>query len=351
MEKKRLYNIDFLRIVLINAIIIHHFVYAATGHWNSGGRAVEFFFLIAGFLFNLTYKIKKTTIDFIIGKLIRFMPLLICTSLTLAFCTKFEAQKFLADLFLLQKTGLYAINNGFSYDDVAWFISVLFWVLLFIFYLRKSTNEKITNLILGFLVFFSLIILANKVNLLYPDPRIFRGLASVGIGYFCAEITKALPQICNQIKSKLITFFEVGIFSYLSYILFTSYKLTNIVGTMFLMGVLIILFYYQKGYFSSFLNKPVFTKISTYVFPLYITHAIFYYPHPFFKYFYQVCNNVAVICLVGIGLSWVFSVIVHHLIEQPATKYLTKLYKEAQTRVALERERERERERESSPLV
>ena len=59
MEKKRYYNIDFLRIVLISAIILHHFIHAATGIWNSGGYAVEFFFVIAGFVFYMTYKIQK----------------------------------------------------------------------------------------------------------------------------------------------------------------------------------------------------------------------------------------------------------------------------------------------------
>ncbi len=323
MEKKRYYNIDFLRIVLINAILLHHFLHAATGVWNRGGLAVEFFFIIAGFLFNLTFKIQQTTLDFIAKKLIRFMPLLIFTSLTLAFCTKFRIQIILADLFLLQKTGLWTANGGFGYNSPAWFIAVLFWVLLFIFYLRKNTNEKITNLILGGLTFYSLIIIANN---LHPAIRIFGGLGSIGIGYFCAELVKVLPAISQAVKSKFVTLVEITMLSYLSYILFTSSPVSNKIGIMFLMGILVLLFYCQKGYVSAILNKPIFTKISAYVFPIYITHSIFYHPHPFFKYFHKLCDDVLIVCITGITVSWIFGIFAYYVIEKPVAQYMSRLY-------------------------
>ena len=347
MEKKRYHNIDFLRIVLISAIILHHFIHAATGHWNSGGYAVEFFFVIAGFVFYMTYKAQKSLSEYVVEKLIKFMPLLICTSLTLAFCTKFKGQQFLADIFLMQKTGLYVSNGGFGYNTPAWFVSVLFWVLLFIFSLRKNLKEETANLILGTMAFFAFIIYANKQNVLYTDPRIFRGFSAICVGYFSGIITKYLENTFIIHKSKIITMFEILITSYLFNILFTFSKITNKLGLVFLMGVIVILFSLRKGYFSTLLNREIFTKISAYIFPIFITHSLLYHSHPIFKYFKQICDNTIVICVVGFIASWLLGIIAYHFLQIPIERYLKQIFSVIKAENPCgSRERERERERE-----
>ncbi|MBR6412559.1 MAG: acyltransferase [Alphaproteobacteria bacterium] len=325
MEKERYHNIDFLRIIFINAIIIHHFYHMETGIWNSGGYAVELFFIISGFVFNISYDKTKTVIDFIRSKLTFFLPLLIFTSTTLSIFGKFHIQKLLADLFLLQRTGLY--SDGGGYNRPAWFISVLFWELLFIFCLRKNIPEKVTNLILGILTFASLIFIVNNVKDTYQLKHLCRGFSSISIGYFCAEFIKVIPSYNKQKKSIIATAFEASVLLYLIKILFSTYKVQNVVAIMLLMGILIISFSLKKGYIGSFLNKKIFTTISIYVFPIYMTHGL-WYRKPFFPYIQKICDNrMILLFIIGIFISWSMGIILYHLIQVPCKRYLTNKFK------------------------
>ncbi len=109
-SSERLYNVDFLRILLVSAIVVHHFYHNLADLWNNGGYAVEFFFIISGFMFNHSFNPSISIEKFLIKKLIRLWPLQAFFSLISGLIrskSHFDLYKYLADFFMLSKTGLY----------------------------------------------------------------------------------------------------------------------------------------------------------------------------------------------------------------------------------------------------
>lgn len=314
-----LYNIDFLKVVFINAIVFHHLYNSATGIGNAGGLAVELFFIISGFLFCLTYKQQTTTYDFIVKKLIRFLPLLFFTDIILLFFTKFNLSMLFDDVFLLTQTGL--TNHVLGYNHPAWFICILFWVLLLFFYLRKNVSENSANITLFIVMLLSLYMYVNHLD----SFRVFRGMSAISIGYFCALIAKDIKQRFRTEKiSKLFSILEISIFSFLTYSLFNK-NILNLTQLMFIMGALCILFYLKKGVLSTWLNKPVFSQISKYVFPVFITHSLVYYKRlPIFTYINNMFQNPIAKYSVLICTSWFLAIILYYIIQKPCENILYK---------------------------
>ncbi len=320
MEKKSIiYNIEFWKIILTTAIIFHHFYYQITGIWNSGWVAVEFFFVISGFVFVLNLNTKKEILEFAYSKLILFLPLTAVTSIGIALCTEFNVQRLYADLFLMPLTGLYD-NFGFNGPD--WFVAVLFWTLLFYFSLLKLLPRNYANLIIGVITFYSLCVSVPPST---PKPLcLLRGAESVGVGYFIGLLCKNSP-IKNNKKSIGITFLELILITYFCWLSFSFYKITNTVAMIFQMGILIAFLYFKKGYISTLLERNFWGKISKYAMPTFLTHAFLYIP--ILKHYLKhnkdvITSNPYLFTGIGIISSWILGIICYYTIQIPCKKYL-----------------------------
>ena len=275
MENKigKIYNIEFWRIILTTAIIFHHFYHQITNTWNADWVAVEFFFVISGFVFAINLNTQKTILNFAISKLIRFVPLILVSATIIAICTKFDIQSLFADIFLLPLTGLY---NDFGFNAPAWFVAVLFWISLFYFTLLKNIHHKYSKLIIGIITFYALAI-SNPPS----TPKalcLFRGLAPFGVGYFVGDFCKGFQREDKNKKSILITLLETTFVLYFCWLSFSFYEVTNTTAMIFQMAIILCLFYLNKGYISSILEAKFLTVLSKFSLATFLTHAILYVP-------------------------------------------------------------------------
>ena len=80
MQKTKIQNIEFLRIMFTTFVICFHF-FSNLKIWCNGWLGVEFFFILSGFFLVYTFKSNLNVLSFIKQKISRFVPLLIFVSL------------------------------------------------------------------------------------------------------------------------------------------------------------------------------------------------------------------------------------------------------------------------------
>ncbi len=288
MQKTKIQNIEFLRIMFTTFVICFHF-FSNLKIWCNGWLGVEFFFILSGFFLVYTFKSNLNVLSFIKQKISRFVPLLIFVSLVRYFVKSnlyivFNDNNFFSNMFsgilFFQVPGL---HHHFGYLNVSWYIQILFWVSLLYFYLMKYYRKETVNMIILLIVFFSYIGITSttwscrteineffKVNLL-------RGLGGMGIGYFGALFIMEGHRI--SFKNKIVySIIELLLLLYCFMALFCkdlypNNSLLYVIAVFFL----IILFIQKDGYFSNLLNEYNWSAVSKYCLATYLCQGIIVY--------------------------------------------------------------------------
>lgn len=319
----KMMNLEFLRIVFTFAVVWCHFI-GRFKIWQSSWLGVEFFFILSGFLFVLTFKPEKTTVSFIKNKWIRFAPLTLFGELLyLLFEQNINGTCLLSDVFFYARSGIY---NGDGYNPPAWYLSVLLIVTFFYFYVMKNLKKEIANLIIAVIAFFAAVYAVN-----YGDDfkgvingRLMRGASCIGLGYFLAEIYKLLKEK-SVVHQRTYNLLEFGVFVFATLNIFIKPLYAGRVVACLAFAGLILMFALRKGSVSAFFEKQVFAKIAKYCLAVYLTH-------------YVLCTQVLNLLFAKHG-DWISShsavsiacvllsvvalgVFAHHVIEKPATKAL-----------------------------
>lgn len=352
---KKLYNIELFRFIFSILIAYGHmmlfyllpvsknvFNWCNMGQtWNATLTIVDSFFILTGFfMFNtVTYK-NITTMQFMKGKIIRLWPVYFFSFIAFFVLSKFKVCSFnlyddILNLLFLQCSGhkLSLGDSGYS-----WYISSLFWVSLFYFYLLRNFQKKNARLIIGIMTFFSYILLIHKFDggvgahispplLELFVPGILRALGGIGLGYFIGEIFDNLKNIksenLNIYKRISISITELIITLFLLYNYLIKKVYNNSLLYILAFGVLLLLLALQIGKYSQMLNWKGFEYIGRYSYSIYIMHQ------PVFltlkKYIWTkdfVINNPIKSVLIGIFTCLIVGILTYHLIEQPGRKLL-----------------------------
>ncbi len=331
-KRPELLNIEFLRIVFTLAII-HQHIGDILGYWRSSWLSVEFFFVLSGFFLALTFKPEKTVSSFIKMKIIRFLPLIIFGSVL---CSLFEENinfsNMMSEFFFLPCTGLHR-TDGFNVPS--WYISVLFWVSLFYFYLMKTQKRETADLIVGVTCFFSYIGLVRGDWSNYLTNRwtysggmlmaFLRGLACIGTGYFLAK-TFNKRQNGNKIHEKLFTAAEVIALAYsLGLMFFKELRPENNLYAVLSFCVLIWLFAEKRGSFSSFFEKEAFAEGARYSLSVFLTHFVVTHRLlPLIKDEYPVFvfAHIFPVAVLTTVVAVILGIFAHHAVEIPAARLL-----------------------------
>ena len=359
-KKEKIKNIEFFRILFILQLVIMHFAGSPNYGFNkmfpdilifqqmnnsmqNGHIVVEFFFIIAGFFLVLTYR-NLSFVDFVKNKFIRLFPL-VALGIIIIWIANFinwgspDIYKGIFDLLFVQNIGLSIQPIGFF-----WFVSVLFWVLLFYYYIIKNYERKNVDLAIGLITFFSYCLIMNYTNENFADFSIniggflnvglLRGLAGIGLGYFLGNWYKdnfvKIKNLKFSMYQKLIASVIEG--SLLFYIIFNlsfySMKNNRMILIFAFLG-LFIMFLLKQGIISRFLDNNVSLVLGRYAFSLYIMDCVtrmllgknvesygdFVHVHPLLSF------QIMILILI------IFAIASYHLIEQPAIKYLKKMNK------------------------
>lgn len=360
----RIKNIEFFRFLFAIMIVYAHIMWFCCSvfniyidfplymklwsHCSDSFLCVEYFFIIAGFFLFFHIKNKKDeTLSFAVNKIVRLWPLLALSifcigiiSSLFKFVDFYSYSNVLNLLFLLMT----CIGKTLTNNMHSWFVCVLFWCSIFYHYIGRNFNVKITNFIIGILIFYSYTQILNWNNGSIPGVHsqilngisggMLRGFASIGLGYFVGMFwTTIAPYVENyKIKNKLkssilfvaLSIIEIYLFVFLiNNSLFHRISFNNDFIFIVVFTVLFILFLAKKGLLSKLLENNLSVFLGKFSYSIYIMQAvgfviakhffwedkIFVHSHPYLNIVYTI-----IVCLF-------IGIISHYLIEKPCIDY------------------------------
>lgn len=344
----KIMNVEFLRVLFTLEIVVHHTIKGLEIN-NKGWYGVEFFFILSGFFLAYTFNDDCSVMRFIRKKIIRFLPLITVGSLlNILYYKDVNIARFLSAIFFLPGTGLVSLH---SYLGPAWYLSVLFWVSIFYFYIMKSISPSQGNLIIGVLTFVAYLIFVRGASIKWGSfivlgqkgtfesiihMTFIRGIMSIGLGYFIAIWWKSISHNFEYKIIKNKQYFLFGImecfFLIFSLLMLFDSKLfpsqTIFVHISFI--TLICLWLIRKGFLSNLTNNILFLKLSKYSLAIYLCHScIAEHLVPLLKRKYPdfIMEHIVLVVISSLTVSILIGVWAHYVIEKPGEKFLRKVLK------------------------
>lgn len=350
---QKIKNIEALRFLFILSIIACHFrtlisdnflnvpiykyFYDGTG-WL--GLPVDFFFIISGFFLFANIDYSQGFLNFAIKKLKRLMPtvlgvLLISFIVSLFTPYKWISHENLFAIFNIQNVGLtLQLGNNPS----SWFVSSLFWVMCFYFYLGKIVPQKVFNFITACLIFicYSIFVhVPSKLHLVnyyyFINIGMVRALAGIGVGYFVRMLYNDYSEVIklqfNTLKSKIIfSALEIYLFFTLFYYLcFHASSYNNVLFEVIIFFLLFICFLIHKGILSKLLENNLSVFLGQFTYSIFLSHYLI--KDLWNIYIMNKCQHFVIYHpIVNIVSIFIVSILVgmltYYLIEKPSAKFL-----------------------------
>jgi len=362
----KLENIEFLRVLFIIFILVHHFGAFAVNilsyntpiqpsfalsqlkdMQDNALHCVDFFLIIAGFFLVYTFNKSISFCNFAKKKILRLWPLIPVVTLSYFIFSIFHLVEFtpyydILSLFFLNNMGL-TLNLG--NNPQLWYVSSLFWGYLFYFYIIKNYEKKNVDLFVALLTFFCYAFLFHADNQHFGhhvqsfnyvfNAGFMRALGGMGIGYFIGNWFVTRENNCRKdvsIVSKLIYTAAEGyllVFLTNNLIFHHSSNVTPVI-LVFFFSLLFILFLLQRGYISQSLNKPKFSTIGKYTYTIFIIHFAILVPFVLLINSQLPLNILALNKLYLVQSTYIFfcitlGVLTYHLIEAPISAKLKKV--------------------------
>ena len=329
----KLMNLEFLRIIFMLVIVWCHFC-DNMKFWFASWLGVEFFFVLSGFLFVLTFKPERTYVELIKDKLIRFMPLVFFLGLVRHIFYKKGYLNTVSDFFFLTPLGLHKTPGVAS---GSWYIGILVVVSIFYRYLLKTKKEEDANFIIIILSFISAVILTQfdwkkgywysiEPNIVPLSFAILRGLLGMGVGFFTGRFYLLHRAKRSSKKTPFIIEAAVLVFSVVPLFWEKIYP-KNPIYMLMLFSLLILIFANKNGMISNFFEKKIFCRISKYCLSLYLTHFIIAYSGLYFclkHYPDWIKAHLFSTAALYFLSSFILAFFAHYIIEVPAAYFLKK---------------------------
>ena len=362
---QKIKNIEFLRVVLLLGIIMHHMFMSTSFAFNklfsdvslfnflskafdSGMNGVEAFFIISGFLFVLTFKESQSFIDFIKNKYLRLSPV-ICVSVSLSFIgtllgvLKFNVVPDLLSIFLLNN---FVISFGNCSNRALWFTSALFSGLILYWFIIKGVKRSDLKykIVLSLVLFaYTLLIIFSHGRFVKPYINYFyifnigflRALGGIGIGCLVGMFYK---EYFNKLKENF--YISLNSFSYIGitvlevlflgltfwWLMMPHARMNNIIFVV-IFTILFILFILRKGAISNLFEKDIFVYLGKFQYSIYVIHFLIVKILNLFFWKYHanfVVSNIGLV--IGCNLITVFicGVLTYYFVEVPCAKFLKK---------------------------
>lgn len=353
MEKKRYYNVDFLRLAFVTLIVYFHFIrlpfvkglhlpildaLTKNACWIGDiGNAI--LFIISGFFLYSTFaKYKEPFIKFAIRKLVRFLPVLCFAVITMGvldLCNlyKFDVGQNILNIFLIAK-GAGGLTTKYSAFPTSWFVCALFWCSLFYYALFRIIKDSFKfNFTVAIITYYNLVIYINSTGIRHQEviDGIFSksgtsAMGMIGLGILLYQLFHQINW--NNIKTNpiVLTLCEAGLITYLTWgCIFKKFKETYMVMVI-ASTALFVLFLINRGYISRFLNKPFTSTIGKYAFAIYIMQEVsfVFYKNYIWNQTVLVTTHPILTIFISLFLSITLGVLTYHLIEDPCAKFLKK---------------------------
>ena len=311
--KSRNGKIDFLRFFFSVIVVLNHAKYftpkgALQDVFKGYSLAVEFFFLVSGYLMMATIEraesresslsLARESGAFLFRKFKSVYPEIAIAYIAASICVSLVAVRpFLdvvtdswTDLFLISSTGL----RMETVNGVTWYISSMLICMAILYPLLRKYKSMMVRIVLPLLVL--LVLGYMKQNLGSPrNPTewlgfTFRGnmraFAEIGLGVLCYFAAKKVKQIQFKMLGKiLLTAVEVSIYiSYVWYMSTTPVSMRDYLH-LFLLCVAVIISFSAQGVGANLFNNRFFAFLGKYSLSLYLGHVFFAsYLHELFPF-------------------------------------------------------------------
>ncbi len=358
MEKKRYYNIDFLRFIFAIMIVYYHMLPQinsfsstplladlANKVGQTGPNIVNAFFILSGFFLLQSFdkNPQQDTYKFAINKFIRLWPVMAFSFLIVLIFGNFDKYNDILNVFFIN-SGL-GLTLKSSANAASWFICVLFFLSIFFHYLMKTFSRKNLIFICSIFTFWGFSILAHAKTGLYSaiilpvfclTAGMIRGLACISLGIICADIWEKIENI--KIKNTILNSIILGgiecllLWYFIQYSAFHVRKFNIDTYWQLIFIGIFFLFLLNKGFLSKFLNNKLSKILGDFSYSIFVMHF------PIItickKYFW---NNFApeISAILTFSICIIAGILTHILIE----KNINKIIKNWRN----SRERERER--------
>lgn len=344
MENDRQKSIDGWRCFFCYVIIFYHFYSCANGIFIGGYLAVDFFFILSGFMWMKSMKKEKyhNSIDLICKKVARFFPsvlymLVIVTVLNSA-CSNRSLSEIVKEIvhIIYESTMLYCIGISSEYyiATYVWYIATLIIALAILTELKFVFKERFTSLVLFLIIIFAYSHLFGT----YTDFKDFRaiangdflikgmwrGLADCAVGALLSFYLSNVIEFINKLRSWIVVLFELGTLALLYLIIMYNDKIPDTDILIVPISIVIIsLCYAKRGIMERILGLRIFSLLGKIAYEIYITQSIsmelmITFIPKVLKYDLSKFNFVIVI-------SWVCITILIALLFKISLKYLLKL--------------------------
>jgi peptidoglycan/LPS O-acetylase OafA/YrhL len=216
-----------------------------------------------------------------------------------------------------------------------WFVSVLFWVLIFYFQFIKVVDKRYHGFLIWLLVVaaYSLYYNAgnfgtggNIDNIFYIfNIGVLRGFAGVGLGYFVYQLYEKdfLKNVSKKMKL-FLSFLEIYFFTYILYYAVFSKHLPAKTGFAFIIAffILFYLFLVKQGILSNLLENNFSNILGKYSFSIYMMHPCAYilFRNIVHSSFLESHKSVYFFILVFSGV--ILGILVYYLFEKPIAKFI-----------------------------
>lgn len=299
--KKYFNSLSFFRILaFLSVFMLHVSCYRVTTIPSDAAWAVDFFFLISGFLYGykffdeeISYKdVKK----FMLGKIKKLYPiylLMIFLFLPWGGLTHLKTclTEFLVKFLLcISMTQSFAINLNYSYafNSPTWFISTFMFLMLVTIPLciiyKKIIKNRISGMIAIVILFLLNIIYVNIIRSInvplttflyvFPTCRIFEFSIAIIFGFIMKMSDNDIKKIRD--KKWMFTFLE---FLTILMLLFSLKRLPSLFPKYYNTLIWVIpnllifaVFSCDGGYLSKFLGNKIFVYLGNLTFSAYIVH-------------------------------------------------------------------------------
>lgn len=325
----KLANIEFLRVFFTLMVVLRHIALVCPAAANTGEWAVQFFFLLSGYLLFITYREDRPLSSYVFDKLIRLLPLVVLGSILCG-----AGAESLKGVFCLQGTGL--LTRDVALNEPSWYIAVLFWCSLFYFSFRRYVPVPQGNIVIACVCFLLLIIIVQsgggryKLVLDYYPLGLLDGIVCMGLGYLIAQCCTRPGQ--SQSNQFIIgwTLAELCVFCYVILSMFCmEYRLKGDIWIRISHIALLCLFILKRGAFSSLLEHPLFAHMARYCLSIFLTHwCVIEFARRYLKVNHQnfISENQWFCVWAGMIAAIMIGVVAHHFVEKPAARYLTALF-------------------------
>lgn len=348
---QKIKNIEVFRFIFALIICYHHMIinwanmysensyirYLREGSY--GGYCVDCFFVIAGFFLFFSITKFDDIWDFTIHKIKRLWPLLAFSTLTSFVLVKnAHVSQLIINLLFLQSTTI-SVYKGLN--TAAWFVSALFLVSLFYMGIVKIFQKKYCNYVISLIVFIFTCIFYSGYAKGAVDYQVtpfltsgmIRGIYGIGLGYLLAEFyLKIRENVKMSIKDNLylkiiITLAEVLLLGFILWYLISGGNLVvNNFIVLVAFIVLFLLFLFEKGLFSRFLNNNISAFLGKYAFSIYLMQASYnaFARKNFWRGSIFIQEHTLWAILLNMLGYVILGVIVYHLVEKPCSNILNR---------------------------